>query len=96
MLKAPLFRFITCLIILGYFLYLYVDEHNKITRLRLKIPPLSAEVQELEEEKRRLLYQRAKLENPKLLMELLRNPQFGYLKKPLRENIWYLGSPPYE
>jgi hypothetical protein len=48
---------------------------------------LTDAVRSLEEEKRKLTYYNAKLNDPKFLMELLRKPEFSYLKRPDEQNV---------
>lgn len=89
MFNFTLLRVISCLLFFCFFLYLYIDKHNAITKLRLKIPPLADDVRELEQEEKRFLYRKARFEDPAHLMELLRKPEFSYLKKPSLDNIEY-------
>ena len=92
MLQLTLFRMITSILFFCLFLYLYIDMQNSVTKLRLKIPPISDEVRELEEVQKSLLYQKARYEDPKALMKLLRKPEFSYLKKPTLENVIYFNA----
>ncbi len=90
MIQYSFIRLLICLLVFCFSLYLYIDKHNEITELRLQIPPISDEVRELEQTQKRLLFQKASFENPSHLMELLRKPEFSYLKKPSLDNVYYL------
>lgn len=76
-----------CVLIFSYSLYYYIDRHNNTTELRLIIPALAKNVREFEAENQRLQYEIDCFESPLHLMELLRKPEFSYLKYPNKDEI---------
>lgn len=72
---------------LGYFLYAYLVRQNSITELRLQIPSLCKEVEQIEEENTRLQFIIDTFENPVHLIELSRTPEYRHLKHPLNKDI---------
>lgn len=78
-----------CIAVAGLFLFAYIDKQNELTELRLAIPVLAKEVKAIQEENTRLRYEIERFENPILLMELRRKPEFSHLKYPyLNEEIF--------
>lgn len=84
--KLALRLFLT-IMILGVFLYAYISKQNTITALRLLIPQVAFEIEELAQENSRLQFEIDQFENPVHLMELSRKPEFGHLKHPLINDI---------
>ncbi len=84
---AFLIRFFLCILIAGFYLYLYVDKQNELTELRKEIPILSKEVKMVMEENKRLDYEIERFESPIHLMEIARKPEFGHLKHPYIKDI---------
>jgi hypothetical protein len=76
-----------CIIVVGLFLYIYIDKQNDVTELRLAIPNLEKEVKRYHEENTRLQYEINLIENPIHLMELVRQPEFSYLKYPHLDQV---------
>ena len=88
-----LVRLLVCVAILGIALYSYIDKHNHLTELRIKVPLLTKKLTTLQEENTRLQFEIEKFENPLNLMELSRKPQYGYLKHPLISDIIHVKLP---
>jgi hypothetical protein len=82
-----LIRLILCVAIVGVALYAYVEENNRLTELRIKVPLLTKKLKDLQEENTRLQFEIEKFENPLNLMELARKPQYGHLKHPYTSDI---------
>ncbi len=80
-------RVLLCIMILGCFFYAYISKQNSITALRLEIPQLSSEVEEIHQENSRLRFEIDQFENPVHLMELSRKPEYRHLKHPLVKDI---------
>ncbi len=79
---------LTCIFVAAGTLYAYIDKHNSLTALRLAIPSLAKEVRKIHEQNIQLKYELEQLENPVLLMELLKKPEYSHLKYPhLNEQI---------
>ena len=88
-----LVRLILCVAILGIALYSYIDKHNHLTELRIKVPLLAKKLKTIQDENTRLQFEMEKFENPLNLMELSRKPQYGYLKHPLTSDIIHVQIP---
>lgn len=82
-----LFRLLICLAFLGSFLYLTIDRQNEITKLRLVIPHIAKEIDEIKEENTRMLFQIECFENPIHLMQLARLNEYSHLKHPMTKEI---------
>lgn len=80
-------RIFVCIALSGIMLYAYVDKHNALTALRLKLPLCVRQERLVEEENVRLQFAIEKFENPLHLMELARKPEFSHLKHPWTEDI---------
>ena len=63
-------RLIVCLLGIGLGLYVTVVPDNRLTRLRMQIPKLKQEVQELEEENEALAFAIASRTEPHHLLKL--------------------------
>ena len=93
MLRGLLIRLFLCIFVFVSFLYLYVAKSNDLTKLRLQIPKLRKEIQDLEEKNAHLFYEIKKFENPSTLMELSRQNEFGHLHHPLVKDIIVVEEP---
>jgi dynactin complex subunit len=71
-------------------LYAYVNKHNTLTEVQMRLPVLTKQLQICQEENVRLQFTIEKFENPLHLMELARKPEFSYLKHPYTRDIIYL------
>ncbi|MDB6081606.1 MAG: hypothetical protein JWO53_878 [Chlamydiia bacterium] len=85
-----LLRLLLCVAILGGALFAYIERHNSLTELRIRVPILTKKLKDLQEENIRLHYEIEKFENPLNLMELARKPQYAYLKHPYAHDIIHL------
>ncbi len=83
-------RLLTCIFFTGFFLYLYIHQLNELTELRLAIPSLQREVQEIHEKNLELQYAIDSFESPIHLMELARKPEFGHLKYSSQNDVIFL------
>ena len=77
-----LIRIFICIAMTACFLYLYINKQNSITKLRLEIPQISREVEQIKQEIARVQFEVDQFENPVHLMELSRQPEYGYLRQP--------------
>jgi hypothetical protein len=68
-------------------LYAYLEQHNDLTKLRIRIPEIAKEVHFVEEENVRLRLEIDRFENPKHLMELAKRPEYRHLKHPIIDDI---------
>ncbi len=84
----PLFiRLMICIVIVGLTLYKYIDKMNEVTELRLTIPILAKELQDINEKNIEIQYAIETFESPGHLMELARKPEFGHLKYPYLDEV---------
>ena len=84
---AILIRVFICIFATGFFLYRYIDKQNYLTEVRLEIPYVAKEVEQIKEENRELQYQVDSFESPIQLMELAEKPSFSHLKHPYLKDI---------
>lgn len=84
---AFLVRLFVCIAICGISLYAYVNKHNALTMVRMRVPIVAKELALVEEENVRLQFAIEKFENPLHLMELARKPEFAHLKHPYVQDI---------
>lgn len=83
-----------CILILGVFLYAFIEKQNRITELRLQIPASARLLQAIQQENVGLQFEVDQFENPAHLMELARRPSFSHLKHPLANEIITIHLPP--
>lgn len=84
---ALFIRLMMCIVIVGITLYKYIDKSNDLTELRLSIPILTKELQEINEKNIELKYAIETFESPAHLMELAKKPEFGHLKYPSIDQV---------
>jgi len=85
--KGLIFKILICLITFSICLYSYIEKQNELTALKIKVPTTLKQIQNLNEEIRKIQYEVEMFENPAYLMQLVRKPEFGYLKHPLVEDV---------
>jgi len=78
---------LVCILLFGFLLYSYVDRQNDVTRLRLEIPKIAKEIQDIKEENTRLQYEIDLFESPQHLMQLASCSEFSHLKHPLFKDV---------
>jgi hypothetical protein len=83
-----------CVAIAGGFLYSYIGKQNDLTAVRIAIPLVLKEVKNIQEENTRLSFEIEQFQSPSHLMELVRMPQFAYLKNSLENQVISLPLPP--
>lgn len=82
-----LFRCILCIIAIGYFQYVYLQKQHEVTKLRLDIPHLSANVKKAKEENLHLRFLVDQFENPQYLGKIARDKRFSHLRYPLLSEV---------
>ena len=82
-----LIRVFICIVGVSLWLYTAIDRQNRLTELRMEIPPLAKEVKKIREENNRIVYEIERFESPIHLMELARKPEFGHLKYPYQCDV---------
>ena len=88
MVKHPLIvKILFCSLFSFGMLYAYIDQQNKVTKLKIELPQLAKEIRELEEENTRLQYEVEMFENPSHLMTIAKRPEFSHLKHPTLNDI---------
>jgi hypothetical protein len=82
-----LIKVLICAFSFGGVLYAYLEQHNDLTKLRIRIPEVVKELHFVEEENVRLRLEIDRFENPKHLMELAKRPEYRHLKHPIVDDI---------
>ncbi|NGX49074.1 MAG: hypothetical protein K940chlam5_00670 [Candidatus Anoxychlamydiales bacterium] len=85
--KNIIFKILICLFTFGISLYSYIEKQNELTSLKIEVPKIVKQVQNLDEEIRKIQYEVETFENPAYLMQLVRKPEFGHLKHPFVEDV---------
>lgn len=85
-----LIRLLVCIFVAALLLYSYIDKLNGITQLQIEIPKLVAEVKVLQEENNLLSLEIEKIENPKVLLEKIRQPEYSHLKQPSSTSVIFI------
>lgn len=85
--KNIIFKILICLFSFGICLYSYLEKQNKLTSLKIKVPKVAKEIETLSAEIKKIQYEVEVYENPAYLMQLIRKPEFGYLKHPFIEDV---------
>ncbi len=76
----------------GVSLYLYIDKINAQTAIRLRIPALEKEIDELMENSVQLAYRVENFNNPQHLLELAEQPEYSHLKFPFVEDVMVIST----
>ena len=71
----------------GSCLYCHLNQQNDLTHLKMDCSLREAELEQIQEENRRLAYQVEQFESPNNLFELARRPEFSHLKHPALQEI---------
>lgn len=87
MYKTILCRIFICIFIFSVFIYLYTDQQNQLTKLRIRVPALAKEIKVIREENKHLKYEIEQFESPEHLLKLARRSEFSHLKQPLVKEI---------
>ncbi len=87
------FRLLLCLAAIGFTLWLDIDHQNHLNALRMQLPILQRDVREIQEHNTRLGYEIAQFENPLLLMEMARKPEFSHLRYPTETEVIIITVP---
>jgi hypothetical protein len=85
--RGFLIRIAICILILGVFLYKYINFTNVLTKQKLDLPKVEKEISLLREDNKRLQYLIEQFENPAHLIELSRTPEYSHLKHPLLKDV---------
>jgi len=76
------------MMIFGYWLFSYMEKQNQLTKLKITIPALAAEVTSITEENARCQYEIDRFENPSTIIGFLAQPEYAGLKHPLVDEIF--------
>jgi hypothetical protein len=93
--KGWIVQIAVCLVMLGGFLFSYLEKQNELTQIRIYVPKLVKEIRNIREESVQLSYQIQAFESPEHLMKLASDPQFSHLKYPLSKDILVLQETPF-
>lgn len=89
---TQLVRVLICLLVLGLGMYFYIDKINEQTQLRMQIPKLEKELEELAQKNIQLGYQLEHFNNPQHLHKLAQRPEYSHLKFPFMEEVMVVSS----
>jgi len=85
--KSIVCKILICLFSFGLCLYFYIEKQNQLTSFKIEIPKVVKEINELKEEIKKMQFELEVFENPAYLMQLIKQPEFGYLKHPFVEDV---------
>lgn len=88
------FRIFFCLLLCSFCLYSYLNQQNRCTELKMKLPKLTKEIQAIREVNANYAYQIECFENPEHLLALANQPTYSHLKFPFAEEILTLKEGP--
>lgn len=88
-----LIRLALCILTVAFSIYLYIDRVNEVTEIRLAIPQVQKQLQEIVEKNNRLQYEIDQFESPLHLMEIARKPEWGHLKMPYLPDVIQVEKP---
>lgn len=80
-------RILASITVIAVAIYARIHSINDLTALRMAIPKLEKEVENLQRKNERLQYEVDRFESPIHLMELARKPEYGHLKHPRLDEI---------
>lgn len=80
-------KILICLFVFGICLYSYIDKQNELTSLKIEIPKVAKQIEDLKVEIKKINYEVEMFENPAYLMQLIRQPEFKHLKHPFIEDV---------
>lgn len=85
--KIIILKILICLFVFGVSLYSYIEKQNELTSLKIAIPKVAKEIEDLRVEIKKINYEVEMFENPAYLMQLIRQPEFAHLKHPIVEDV---------
>lgn len=88
--KSLILKITICLFVFALCLFSYIEKQNELTSLKIKLPQVAMEIEDLQERIKKMKYEVDSFENPNYLMDLVRKPQFSHLKHPFVEDVLML------
>lgn len=85
--KGFILRTVLCIGFFSFALYSYLEEQNKCTELKMRLPKIMKEIQALDQENARLKYQIVTFESPDHLLHLAQEAPFAHLKFPFFQDV---------
>lgn len=85
--KKTLISIFIALVWCALLAFFILDQQVSLARLRVKIPLVEKQVDELHEENMQLLYDIERFESPEHLMELAQQPRFSHLHYPSTDEV---------
>jgi hypothetical protein len=80
-------RIFAALLALSFCLYTYLNEQNRCTEVKMKLPKLTKEIAAIRDVNANLAYQIECFENPQHLLALASTPAYSHLKFPYAPQI---------
>lgn len=81
------FQFAVCTAFAGFALYSYLQEQNRCTEVKMRLPKIAKEIKALQQENAQLQYQIISFESPDHLLQLAQAPEYAHLKFPLLQDV---------
>lgn len=72
---------------IGSALFYYLETQNELSTLKMAMPLLAKEIEEIGAHNQRLRFEVECFENPLHLMQLLDQPQFSHMRFPLETEV---------
>ncbi len=76
-----------CIFTFGLSLYFYIDTLNAQTELKIKIPALMKEIEQIREENIHFAYEIECFKSPSNLLELAKRSEYAHLKFPYAKDV---------
>ena len=82
-----LIRLLLCIFTLGFFVYHFIDQQNRVILLKMQIPALTKELSLIKEKNTVLRFEVEQFESPKNLFKILQNKKYSHLSHPLEKDV---------
>lgn len=71
----------------GFALYSYLNEQNKCTEIKMRLPSIAKEIEAIQQENAQLQYRIVCFESPEHLLHLAQSRDFAHLKFPFVQDV---------
>lgn len=82
-----MYKMLACVLCAVLFSYASISKQNELTKLQLRLPKITKEIESIEKSNQYLRYLIEAFENPLHLMQLAREPEYAHLKTPYLEEV---------
>ena len=80
-------RLLGCVLLFGGTLTLFLEQNNRLTKLRMELPHLQQELATGRDREQVLQVELERQESPDKLLEWARRPEFSHLEYPVRDEV---------